>query len=246
MCTLSILRLREGYSLMFNRDESPLREAARAVAGLSDDAGQVQALYPLDPPSQGSFVGVNRAGVAFGLLNQHPSAYQRPAQTQSRGRLIPLALAAPTAIAGLERVAALDLSMTPPFLLVGVDEASAPMSLRWDGRELQRRLHEDGAFQTSSSSVQAADALTYRRRGFDRLLETLDGQDDAVTLAAQEAYHFSQTPQPGALAVWMQREDAESVSFSHVLVLPTRAILRHQCRADREARLEPLQQSLER
>lgn len=246
MCTLSILRLREGYSLMFNRDESPLREPARDLAGLTDAAGQVQALYPLDPPSQGSFVGVNRAGAAFGLLNQHPSGYQRPVQAQSRGRLVPLALAAATAIAGLERVAALDLSTTPPFLLVGVDEASAPMSLRWDGRELQRRLHDDGAFQASSSSVQAEQALPNRRRGFDRLLESLDGQDDAVTLAAQEAYHFSQTPQPGALAVWMQREDAESVSFSHVLLLPDRAILRHQLRAAREAGREPLQQSLER
>lgn len=245
MCTLSILRLRQGYSLMMNRDESPLRPPAGSIAPLRDEQGAVQALFPLDPLSQGSFVGVNRAGVSFALLNQHPSGYQRPDVTLSRGRLIPLALGAANAGAGLERVAALDLSNTPPFLLVGVDDESAPLSLRWDGKALQRRLHEDGAYQTSSSSVQPEQALPARRRAFDRMLAGLDGLDDAVSLGAQEDYHFSQDP-PGALAVWMQRKDAESVSYSHALVLPRRVILRHQLRADRDAERPVLQHRLDR
>lgn len=246
MCTLSFLRLRQGYSLMLNRDESPSRPPALALAGLTDVNGAPRALYPLDPPSQGSFMGVNRAGTAFALLNQHPAGYARPIQTLSRGRLLPLALAADHAGAGLERVAAEDLSATPPFLLLGVDEAAEPLSLRWDGRELQRRLHEDGALQLASSSRPGDPALAARARAFDRLLRALDPGDDAAVLAAQQAFHLSTEPQPGPLSVWMTRDDARSVSLTHALVLPQRVILRHWLREDLEAGRDARQQSIQR
>jgi hypothetical protein len=245
MCTLSLLRLRQGYSLMFNRDESPLRPPARELAGLTDDAGLVQALYPVDPPSGGSFAGLNRAGATYAILNQHPAGYTRPPDALSRGRLLPLALQEPDAIRGLEAVAQQDLSKTPPFLLVGVDEESAPLSLRWDGKELQRRMHEDGAFQTASSGRFADQILPHRRRLFDRLLERLPDLDDAGILAAQEAYHLSSDPDE-RLGVWMRHDLACTVSLSHLLVLPERAVLRHWLREDREAGRPALQHSLER
>lgn len=245
MCTFSLLRLRQGYSVMFNRDESPLRPAARELAGMTDADGVVLALYPVDPPSGGSFLGLNRAGATYALLNQHPQGYTRPTNAQSRGRLVPLALQEAQAIRGLEAVAQKDLSRTPPFLLVGVDEADAPVSLRWDGQELQRRLHEDGAFQTASCARFADQALPMRRRRFDALLEGLGDRDDAGILAAQEAYHLSEEAQP-ALGVWMRREDACSVSFTHALVLPQRLVLRHWLREDLEAGRPAFQHSLPR
>lgn len=245
MCTLSLLRLRQGYSLMFNRDESPSRPAARDFAGLTDAQGEVIGIYPVDPPSGGSFLGVNRAGATYALLNQHPSGYERPAQAQSRGRLVPLALQEPQAIRGLEAVAQEDLSRTPPFLLLGVDEGEAPVSLRWDGKQLQRRLHEDGAYQTASCARFAEQALPLRRRRFDAMLEGLGDLDDAGILAAQEAYHLSEEAQP-ALGVWMRRDDARSVSLTQALVLPQRLLLRHWLREDLEAGRPALQHSLPR
>jgi hypothetical protein len=245
MCTLSLLRLRRGYSLMFNRDESPRRAAARDFAGLADGAGAPWALFPVDPPSGGTFVGTNRAGASYAILNQHPAAYTRPEGAQSRGRLIPLALAEGQAIRGLEAVAQQDLSRTPPFLLVGVDEGEAPVSLRWDGVELQRRLHGDGAYQTASSARFAERALPLRRRLFDAMLQRLPELDDAAILAAQEAYHLSPEPDE-TVAVWMRREEARSVSLSHVLVLPEFTVLRHWPREDREAARPPLQHTLVR
>lgn len=246
MCTLSFLRLRQGYSLMLNRDEAPARPPATELVGLTGSDGALRALFPLDPPSQGSFMGVNRAGAAFALLNQHPGGYVRPAGALSRGRLLPLALAAGSAAAGLERVAAEDLSATPPFLLLGVDEDAEPLSLRWDGRDLQRRMHEDGALQLASSSRPGDPALAARRRAFDRLLESLDPGDEAGVLAAQQAYHLSTDPQPGPLSVWMTRADVRSVSLTQALVVPGRVILRHWLREDLESGREARQQSLKR
>jgi hypothetical protein len=245
VCTFSLLRLRQGYSVMFNRDESPLRPAARELAGMTDADGVVQALYPVDPPSGGSFLGVNRAGATYALLNQHPQHYSRPENAQSRGRLVPLALQEAQAIRGLEAVAQEDLSRTPPFLLVGVDEADAPVSLRWDGQELQRRLHEDGAFQTGSCARFAEQALPLRRRRFDAMLERLPELDDAAILAAQEAYHLSEEAQ-AALGVWMRRDDARSVSLTQALVLPQQLVLRHWLREDLESGRPALQHSLSR
>lgn len=239
MCTLSLLRLRQGYSLMMNRDESPSRPPATEMAGLAGDDGVVRALFPVDPPSGGSFVGVNAQGVSFALLNQHPEGYAAPDGLQSRGRLVPLALEATSAGGGLERVAALDFSRTAPFMLVGVDEAGAPLSLRWDGRELTRRMHADGAWQTASSRVLGEQILPQRARAFDRLLEGLAERDDAGILEAQQAYHLDAESR-----VWLERPELQSVSVSHCLVLPQKAFLRHWLRQDLESGQEARQASL--
>ena len=230
MCTLSFLRLASGYSLMMNRDESRQRPrvdhiAQASVAGAEGDA--VRVAYPVDPPSGGTWVGVNTRGVAFALLNIYPQAYARPAGALSRGRLIPEALRASTAGGGLERVAALDLSLTPPFQLVGVEEGHAPLSLRWDGQRLERRLHGDGAFQLSTTGGDPQRVLPDRAARFGAALAAMQDQGEAEVLAAQEAYHFSQEPEPGPTAVWMSGPVYESVSFTQILVLPRLILLRY-------------------
>ncbi len=89
-------------------------------------------------------------------------------------------------------------------------------------------------------------ALGFRRRAFDGVLEALTPDDEAAVLAAQQGYHLSEAPYPGPLAVWMTREDARTVSFSHVLVRPGHVTLRHWLREDREGGREPRQHSLAR
>jgi hypothetical protein len=237
MCTLSFLRLSQGYSLMMNRDESPLRPQAQELreARLEGACSEQRALYPVDPAGGGTWIGVNEDGIAFALMNQYPEGYQRPAQAQSRGRLIPEALRADQAMLGLERVGAMDLSRTPPFVLLGFDGHQGPLSLRWDGRALERRLYEDGALELSSSAFQPEAVLPERQAQFARMLQSLEGADEADCLQAQEAYHLSQEPEPGPFAVWMTRDDSRSVSFEQVLVLPKQVVLRHRLRAEVEA-----------
>ena len=113
--------------------------------------------------------------------------------------------------------------------------------------ELHVQAHrEPGALQVSASSQHEDQALGYRRRAFDAVLEALTPDDEAAVLAAQQGYHLSEAPYPGPLAVWMTREDARTVSFSHVLVRPGHVTLRHWLREDREAGQEPVQHSLAR
>jgi hypothetical protein len=241
MCTLSLLRLRQGYSLMMNRDERRTRALSPGLRRADDGAS----LFPLDPPSGGTWVGLNRGGAAYALLNQDAGDWSAPPQTESRGRLVPVALGAQQAIAGLERVAALDLSATPPFLLLGVDEGQGPLTLRWDGQALERRLFEGPVFQVSSSTFASAEVLAARRARYEAWAATLDPEDEAGNLAGQEAYHRSQEP-PGPLAVCMSRPDAQTLSLTHFLVLPRKAFGRYAGRPALDAGLELEALELER
>jgi hypothetical protein len=249
MCTLSFLRLPQGYSLMMNRDESPLRpkpeQIKQAVIEGADGAPR-RVIYPVDPSSQGTWIGANDQGVALALMNQHPQGYERPAKTESRGRLIPEALKAASAITALERIAALDLGATPPFMAVGFDEQGAPLSLRWDGRHLERRLYADGALELGSSSYQADEILPQREAQFDLMLKATEGADAPAVLAAQEAYHFSEEPAPGPAAVWMTRDDARTVSYTHLLVQPKQVLLRYLEREAKDAGEGPVDLRLAR
>jgi len=243
MCTVSFLRLKQGYSLMMNRDESPLRPAPETVAqpALEGPSGARRVLYPVDPSSGGTWVGLSERGTGFCLLNQHPPGWQRLAGRSSRGRLVPLALAADTAIAGLERVASEDLAGTAPFLMLGVDEGQAPLSLRWDGRQLERRLHPEGSGLWTSSAFEPGAVDLARQELFQRRLSALpQDAEDAAVLELQEAFHFSQEPAPGPLAVWMTRDDARTVSYTHLLMLQKQGVLRYLDRQAKEQGGTPL------
>jgi hypothetical protein len=243
MCTLSLLRLPSGYSFMMNRDESPLRpkpEQIRQASIEGLDGATRRILYPLDPASNGTWLGANDQGVVLALMNQYPVGYQRPEGALSRGRLIPEGLRAVSAITALERVAGMDLKSTPPFLLVGADEQGAPLSLGWDGRHLERKLYPDGALELSSSGYKPEEVLPGREAQFDLMLQGAEGKEEAELLAVQEAYHFSQEPQAGPFAVWMTREDSRTVSFSHYLVLPKKIHFRYLDREAHDAHEAPL------
>lgn len=189
---LSCLPLKGGYSLMLNRQAASSQGRVQAIEQCSVEGSDGQArrlLYPVDPLSGGTWVGVNDAGTAFALISQ-PSA-------QRWGHWVPEALKAKGAGGGLERVAGLDLSSSPPFQLLGLDAGQAPLSLIWDGKQLQRRLHPQG------------DLLL----GLEAAPEPVPAEaDEAQVLAAQEAYHLALMP--------------KSHSLTHVLVLPRLVVLR--------------------
>lgn len=249
MCTLSFLRVPGGYSVMMNRDESPLRpkpeDIKQAIVEGSDGVGR-RVIYPVDPSSQGTWIGANDKGVVIALMNQHPKGYTRPAAAVTRGRLVPEALKAASAITALERIAALDLGATPPFMAVGFDDQGAPLSLRWDGSHLERRLYADGALELSSSSFQSEDILPRREAQFDLMLKSVEGKDAAEVLDAQQAFHFSEEPAPGPAAVWMTRDDARTVSYTHLLVQPKQTLLRYLDREAKEAGEGPVDVRLSR
>jgi hypothetical protein len=176
---LTFLRLPHGFSVMMNQPDGLPRVIQLVQAAVDDGQGSgLRALFP-EEPGGGAWLGVNEAGTAFALLSLGYDA--------RLASLVPAALGARTAGGGLERAAALGLEDLAPFVLAGLEPRHAAMSLSWDGRRLERRLHPDGAFQTGLCPDAEAS-----RQAFKVFGEGAEGMDEAGVLAGQEALHLSQ------------------------------------------------------
>lgn len=180
-----------------------------------------KALYPLDPVAGGTWVASNEYGLTFALLNY----YQAPVDASvkhSRGLIIPSLLPAHSpaeAYAILKRV---NLKGFAPFnLLCFSPLAASPKKfsdphrrvqvLRWDGNSLEKIM------QTSplvSSAVDYENVNAVRRE----LYRNLCAEREVLKPMDFYRYHAMHEPARGHLSVCMHREDARTVSFSHVAV----------------------------
>lgn len=218
MALITFLRLADGYSLCVNHDAAPGHPAPEQVLQpvLAGPSGPRRALYPVDAAGADPWVGLNDRGMAFARWGPGPGA--------GRG-MMDAALSADSAIAGLERVAALGLGHGAPLTMLGVDRGQAPLALVWDGGKLERRLFEDGAQCWCDGQDRATRARL--RDEFGAMLERLQGADEAECLAAQEAYH---------VAAWVREASAgtddspgglTTICMDQILMLKNKGILRH-------------------
>ncbi len=224
-----------------NRDESPKREPVESLRQTAVDASEGKrrrVLYPLDPPSDGTWIGVNDQGLVACLMNQHPQGWQRPEKLQSRGLLVPEALRAGSVAEALDRVAAMDQASRAPYMLVVVAPGQAPHSLRWDGQRLRRSIYNDQVLCLSSSSFESSQVQSKREALFDLMLHAAGANSAQLStetlVAVQDAFHRSQDPVPGPYAVWMTRDDARTVSVSSVFVGHERSTFKYLSRSAAE------------
>jgi hypothetical protein len=210
MCTLSLLPQAGGYQAWMNRDEAPERGAqARRLADARMDG--LNAAYPVDGPSGGTWLGVNAAGLLLALLNQYPQP--APARAPlSRGTLIPQALGQPDAASAARRLRALDPAQVGPCLLVLAGPGQPTLSLRWKADGWALRDHGRGPLLFASSGVDAVAAEALRRAQFEA---ALPGGAPAL-----EALHRSHQGGPGPLSVCMHRGASRSVSLTRVSAGP--------------------------
>ena len=127
MCTLAVAvgaDRRWPIVVAANRDER-LGRAAEPFA-LREGPGGFRYAAPRDLVAGGTWIGVSDRGVFAALTNFHAPVgwYPDPAR-RSRGELVPLALAEPTAVAARDRLAPLDLGRWNPFHLVVADAHGA-------------------------------------------------------------------------------------------------------------------------
>src|SRR5262245_45962222 len=120
MCTVSIVPLGDGFRLMCNRDERVARPVAEpprrvTIAGL-------EAMFPVDPQSGGTWIGVNEAGLAIALLNRTrtPESPTIGIGECSRGEIVPRLLAAPDMPHLLDLLSAIEPTRYEPFRIVAV------------------------------------------------------------------------------------------------------------------------------
>lgn len=221
MCTLSWLINEHGYQLFFNRDEQRSRALALAPRVLEIEATRV--LMPLDPQGHGSWIAVNENGLSLCLLNYYQGETLE-GKLISRGQLV-RSLSCLNTIGGL--ALALDrlcLTEYAPYTLV-VFEAQGSRSkitkvraFQWSGSVLK-------VFQPvsplTSSSVRFNEVSRTRHHIYQQLV-----QDNSVE--ELQRYHQAHADGKNERSVCMHREDAKTVSFSHITVTAKRAEFYYQ------------------
>ena len=215
MCTATWFPKRGGFELFFNRDERLTR--LPALAPREEISGGVRYLAPTDADAGGTWIAVNEFGLCLALLNAWQIEVPPPPQGfRSRGELV-RGLAPCRGPAQLrEEIARWDLKRLQGFSLLVLWPGHEPLRLGWDGASLEESSPRPPLV---SSSRDAVEALRQRRMSFARFCasEGIVAPDKIEQQrAAFEAFHRSREPEPGPWAVCMQRDDARTVSASHV------------------------------
>ncbi|WP_086932772.1 NRDE family protein [Agarilytica rhodophyticola] len=212
MCTVSWLVADTGYHVFFNRDEQKTRAAAIPPKVIQDS--DIRAVMPIDPVGQGTWCASNENGLTFALLNFYQGRWPK-GRLISRGQIVRDCAACASIDEARELVSNLNLSKYAPFSLLlfspeqEIDNGVA--MLRWNGRQLEEILQKSPLISSSVryDEVFAARMSVYRDMIGDGAEQTED------SFLAMHASHF---PSKSALSMCMHREDAQTVSFSHIHV----------------------------
>jgi len=223
VCTASWLRSADGYELFFNRDESVERLPGSAPRPRRSLAG-IPFLAPTDGDAGGTWIGVNAFGVALALLN---AAWRGPGESareaddpfRSRGLLVMDLLEADDLGALRAGLATQELERYRGFRLLGFAPDEEPRLFDWDGAELAESAPR---MPLASSSRDGGRAQAEREELLARMVA--GGGLDARSLAT---FHASHEPERGPWSPCMHREDARTVSATHVTVGSRRVSMRY-------------------
>jgi len=211
MCTVSWTHQNGGYHLLCNRDEKRTRGTAFARAVFL--RGGVCYIAPVDSDCGGTWLTANELGLSVCLLNGEAERRQA-APLLSRGLLLKeLAWSESSAECRL-RVRHLDLRTYAAFTLLVLEPGNPATVAQWDGADLTIDADADSRMPLTSSSFDAAGAREYRMREFARLV----GSREHIDPAHLYWFHSDHGASPGAYSPCMHRDDAETVSFSWVVV----------------------------
>ncbi|PMN92656.1 NRDE family protein [Enterovibrio norvegicus] len=211
MCTVSWLLNDKGYEVFFNRDEQKGRAIAKPPQHfVSND---VQFAMPVDPDGGGTWIAMNNQGLSLCLLNFYQGDIpDRP--LISRGLLVKR-LAPSVCVADVVAVLNdLHLGSYAPFtLLVFAPDLSVTqghvIAFQWDGHVLTQRPSKEPMI---SSSVAYEEVMLARQNAYKSIMT------EPRTVEKAWAFHRSHVPEAGYKSVCMHREDANTVSFTHVKV----------------------------
>lgn len=214
MCTLTWLRTADGYQVFFNRDELKTRPGAAPPERRR--GGIAHYLAPADGEAGGTWLAVNEFGLTLGLLNGYqPADGLTKTDALSRGLLVasladaasPGEVAARLPGAHLERFRSFRLAVFHPTL--------PARQARWEAGSLVQGPLEDSAMPLISSSFAKDEVVAARRAAFSATVPEGAGEPLDRHLA-YHAGHGDGGPGPGS--VCMHRDDAETVSFSRIVV----------------------------
>lgn len=209
MCTVSVVPTNGGFRLACNRDERRTRPPAEAPAVRA--AASSLAIWPFDPLSRGTWIGVNDSGLALVLLNRKGHSRQTHSMMRSRGTIIPSLLECSRLADAIGAAMRLPLLEFEPFTLVALQTRDG-ISITTSGERPQLHTFElchPRLF--TSSSLGDEIATPPRRRLFAALVE-----ESASLVQGQDAFHRHTWPDRPDVSVRMCRADAATVSITVV------------------------------
>lgn len=209
MCTLSIFPQPSALIITGNRDEMRTR-AEPNILHQSQDIS-----YPVDGLAGGTWIGINRFGVAIALLNR----YQDPLKTDvvTRGEIIPKLLAAGSFTEVCALCRALPLGQYNPFDLV-IAGLEGLLQLQFDGRSGQFIEHDVGKpFFITSSGVDIDHILKTRRT----LFESFCQNPAPTTEDILHRLHLHKIPGDDSTSIFMGREKTHTKSICQVKLSKT-------------------------
>ncbi len=212
MCTLSFSPGRDDYIVAMNRDELLTRGIAEPPAIRSHQG--VNIIYPLDV-SGGTWIAVNGGGATWALLNWDIGA--RASKERSRGEVVLQVAGMRTLVDADAGISGTALLGVDPFRLIGISAQDRQvLEWRWSGADIETIKHPWERHHWFSSGK--SDELAAEHRG---QVFTAAAQDsDVGTLNWLRRIHSSHKPDRGAYSVCVHREDAATVSYTEVQVLP--------------------------
>ncbi len=222
MCTLSWLKSEQGYQVFFNRDEQRTRQQALPPQHFSSEGTAV--LMPIDPEGNGSWISTNEHKLSLCLLNFYQGSAPS-SQLVSRGKLLRM-LSHHTSLTMLnQQLQSTDLLRYAPFTLVAFSSLSdnsksilEVQAIQWNGQSIQ---HFTPQSPFTSSSVKFEEVSKSRYQSYLN-------KGESKTERELTAFHSTHEDIKSYKSVCMHREDAKTVSFSHIVVDSDSVIFNYQ------------------
>ncbi|MEZ0298895.1 MAG: NRDE family protein [Candidatus Methylacidiphilales bacterium] len=212
MCSVTFIPRPNGFIIAMNRDEQ--RTRAQGLPPALDETGD--ALFPSEPGG-GTWIGINRSGVAFTLLNWYSVPWSRPATGSiSRGEIIPALLGQVMSLDAMHDAwDAIPLRSHQPFRLVAYFLGEkALQEWQWDGKRLYCLPCAWQVNHWFSSGKNEPEVQAERMRTA-RVAWSMTG---AGNLPWLRELHASHLPGRGPLSICMHREDACTVSSTELAI----------------------------
>ncbi|WP_189398507.1 NRDE family protein [Arenicella chitinivorans] len=209
----------QGYELFFNRDERNSRH--RALLPAVTLLAGVQVVAPTDTDAGGTWIAANQFGVTVCLLNHYQfEQIESYKDWTSRGQIVRHFSSAAQVGDVATHFSTLPLSDYRAFRLFVIEPSGANCLCVWDGHA--PRIEHNVSSPKSSSSVDASHVKGLRRALFRNL-----GLAELDSTRAYLAYHASHLPSRSKESVCMHREDASTVSLTHVAVTAEQVQVRY-------------------
>jgi hypothetical protein len=206
MCTVSWTHQPGGYHLLCNRDERRTRGIAKPPGTF--ELACTRFVSPADADRGGTWIAVNEHGIGLCLLNGRSAEAGHGGR--SRGFVIPELIWLRSIDDCVFALGQMDLPPFAPFTLLILEPGQPASAAAWDGATLAIDRDADRCAPLVSSSFDPEGVRRRRTREFARYA--------AGDPASLYHFHASHGDTAGPYSPCMHRGDAETVSFSWVVV----------------------------